>query len=425
MWLFVVCGAEEHIQTLNFSLRALKQRTRLPIRVITDMARNGATIEHDDVVDVPIDPRYNHHQASILLKTGLYRYVDLSPGNRYAYLDTDVVAVSPEVDRLFDHYTAPIAFCTDHCRMRQFSPTAVHGEQHEKEWALQKQVLALMSEAEEASGPAAHRESIRALLHDWEESRKLRATGGLWKKYQDLGRPVWLRPLTKLAYRLAGHHIYHEPNGDWYASRALPPKLFFARRGYRFDEASEKWYTLAGEAVWDTGLVRRTVEAQTPVRWDAKRQRWSTPDGKNALGILESDALRERIAEKFGVQVSEPDWQHWNGGVFLFDETSVPFLETWNTWTQAIFDDPAWKTRDQGTLIASVWAHGLQDHPTLPLEFNFLADYHHPTMRYLGQLRFQLQPEKPPIAPCLLHIYHHWGDDRWAVWRDTAILVGS
>jgi hypothetical protein len=48
------------------------------------------------------------------------------------------------------------------------------------------------------------------------------------------------------------------------------------------------------------------------------------------------------------------DWQHWNGGVFLFDDSSVEFLSSWHEKTvMRIFDLPNWKTRDQGTLIAT------------------------------------------------------------------------
>jgi hypothetical protein len=425
MWLFVVCGAEEHLETLNFSLRALKKRTRLPIRVVTDLARNAGRIEHDDVVDVRVDPRYDHHQASILLKTGLYRYVDLSEGKKYAYLDTDVVAVRPDVDGLFDHYTAPISFCTDHCRMRQFSPTAVHGEEHERALALQKKIHSLMAEAEERSGNPDKIRRIRYLLLDWEKSKKLRATGPMWQRYAAWGKPSWLRPLAKGWYRLSGHGIYHEANGDWYASKTPPFEPFFATHGFRYDRTEEKWYELSGEMVWDTGLARRSVEASTEVRWDVHRQQWIAPDGSNALGVIESDTLRRRIAEKFGIEVTEPDWQHWNGGVFVFDHRSEPFLETWHDWTKAIFDDPAWKTRDQGTLIAAVWKHRLQHHPTLPLEFNFLADYHHPTMRHLGQLQFALGPGKASVSPRLLHIYHHWGDKDWTVWQHTLEAIFS
>jgi hypothetical protein len=84
--------------------------------------------------------------------------------------------------------------------------------------------------------------------------------------------------------------------------------------------------------------------------------------------------LRQRIQEKFGVHVADPNWQHWNGGVFLFDPESTDFLETWHEFTRAIFHDPLWKTRDQGTLVATVWHYGLQDQQTLDQKFNRIVD---------------------------------------------------
>ena len=49
-------------------------------------------------------------------------------------------------------------------------------------------------------------------------------------------------------------------------------------------------------------------------------------------------------------------------------------MERWHANTLAIFDDPRWKLRDQGTLAATVWQMGLQDQPTLPHKFNFIVD---------------------------------------------------
>ena len=86
------------------------------------------------------------------------------------------------------------------------------------------------------------------------------------------------------------------------------------------------------------------------------------------------DHLREAIAAKFGIVVADPEWQHWNGGVFVFDAQSLDFLKAWHDFTKAILEDPQWKTRDQGTLAATAWKFGLQDQPTLPAKFNTIVD---------------------------------------------------
>jgi hypothetical protein len=67
-FVFVVCGSREHIDTLHFSLNALKKYTKNKIVVITDLSRNEIEIQHSDVIDVKTSPKYNHHQASIFLK---------------------------------------------------------------------------------------------------------------------------------------------------------------------------------------------------------------------------------------------------------------------------------------------------------------------------------------------------------------------
>jgi hypothetical protein len=85
-----------------------------------------------------------------------------------------------------------------------------------------------------------------------------------------------------------------------------------------------------------------------------------------------------------------------------------------------IFKDKAWRTRDQGTLAATVWHFGLQDHPTLPLAFNLIADFNNKNIEYCGELTFRIVTSQKIIKPHFIHIYHHWGDTQWHVWRDVA-----
>jgi glycosyltransferase involved in cell wall biosynthesis len=84
--------------------------------------------------------------------------------------------------------------------------------------------------------------------------------------------------------------------------------------------------------------------------------------------------LHAAIRRQFGVNITNKAWQHWNGGVFVFDRTAAEFMERWHQNTLAAFKNPYWQTRDQGTLAATVWQLNLQNHPTLPREFNFIVD---------------------------------------------------
>ena len=123
-YVFVVCGAAEHINTLHFSLKALKKVSQCPILVLTDTRRNEIPVEHTDVIDIKTPDHYTHHQASIFLKTGVHKF--LPKGGSYCYLDTDVVAINTNADDIFDQKKGVITFSTDHCKVRKFSPYAVN-----------------------------------------------------------------------------------------------------------------------------------------------------------------------------------------------------------------------------------------------------------------------------------------------------------
>ncbi|HXA14200.1 MAG TPA: glycosyltransferase [Opitutaceae bacterium] len=88
----------------------------------------------------------------------------------------------------------------------------------------------------------------------------------------------------------------------------------------------------------------------------------------------ECEHLHEAIHKTFGVKITPKAWQHWNGGVFVFDEASSEFMDLWHKNTLSIFKDPYWQIRDQGSLVATVWQMGLQNHPLLPREYNFIVD---------------------------------------------------
>ena len=124
IFVFVACGDDVHIKTLNYSLAHLKHFSNYEIIVISDFSRNTLRINHDNVLDVETPKKFNNHQASIYLKVGLHKFLDLN--NNYCYLDSDVVAVSSKVNEVFKHFKAPIVFASDHCSIAQFSPNAIN-----------------------------------------------------------------------------------------------------------------------------------------------------------------------------------------------------------------------------------------------------------------------------------------------------------
>jgi len=129
--------------------------------------------------------------------------------------------------------------------------------------------------------------------------------------------------------------------------------------------------------------------------------------------------LREAIARRFGVDVDE-SWPMWNGGVFLFDQQSFEFLDTWHQYTVDVFDDPQWTTRDQGTLAATVWKHGLNDSETLPCEYNWL----HKLKRGLRPQGDRFMTDKGRQVH-LLHFPIAYGRQSSQSWRTLMSMIGD
>lgn len=269
-FVYVACGAAVHMRTLHRSLEYLRPRTRLPILVVTDTRRNEIAIEHDAVIDVATPEHFDHHQASIFLKTRLNRI--LPRGREYTYLDTDIIAIDGGVDSIFEHRHGPVSFARDlnnlRNRVAQFSP-----------WAVRCECI-----------------------------------------------------------------------GD---------------------------------------------------------------KGQNC------SHLAQAIERQWGLSVRD-DWMHWNGGVFVMGLQADPFMDLWHRLTMEIFTDPYWKTRDQGTLIATVWWLGLQKQTCLPLRYNFIIDSNTPELRLDDGGDYFVHPSLPPLRPVFLHLYHEALDrPGWSLERDV------
>ncbi|KLR62230.1 4-hydroxybenzoate polyprenyltransferase-like prenyltransferase [Actinobacteria bacterium IMCC26207] len=139
-WVFVVCGPEMHTETLRTAVRHLGPLTSLEIWVITDSTRNVRPVDVEGihtVIDVATPDHFDDHQASIWLKTGIHRHL---PVGEWCYLDTDIIAVRPGVEEIFEHRKGPVAFASDLTisvnQVDRFSPWAMncectgHGDTH-------------------------------------------------------------------------------------------------------------------------------------------------------------------------------------------------------------------------------------------------------------------------------------------------------
>lgn len=341
---FIVCGAKEHIDTLHFSLPYLRKYSKNEIWILTDSTRNEIPIQYDGkIIDIETPKNFDNHQASIYLKTGVYRFVP--KGNRYCYLDTDIIAFSEEVDAIFDQYVSPITFAPDHCVLNKFSAYAVNcgcQDRWLKERALFERVISkyqIKNQNEELTKKRKELENkFESLKHN------------LPKKISTGFRFIFSYPRFHLTEDL----IFDKKRKIWTDKQDniimyhINDKKIEKATGFRYNRFTHKWLNEQGEDIW--------------------------ADSCHHLG--------EFIHKKFNVKVKNKYFQHWNGGVFLFDDTSHDFLEAWFSKTMEIFKDVQWKTRDQGTLIATVWEFGLENHPTLNKRWNLIADYNKPIMEW-------------------------------------------
>jgi hypothetical protein len=152
--------------------------------------------------------------------------------------------------------------------------------------------------------------------------------------------------------------------------------------------------------------------------YDPISRRWTSPEGRD-VHTLRCNHLVERIRRQFGIHVNDAAWQHWNGGVFVFDASSQPFLDAWHRKTMEIFRDPAWRTRDQGTLAATVWELELQRSPVLGRKFNFIVDHCQSGRIAISADGSQIADDfsSGPTTPALVHVINHFGDKTWDVWN--------
>jgi hypothetical protein len=382
-FVFVVCGDKEYIDTLHFSLRTLRFFSAHKILVVTDTRRNAVPVVHEHILDIETPAYLNNHQASIYLKTGLHKF--LTRGQLYCYLDTDVVALDSGVNEIFKHKKNIITFASDHCRMPVFSPYAVNCgclERNRAEWEQLSSMLLRLDKSPAISNPY------------------------LIKKQRDLKKKLELVKQNRFRYFMYAVKYF------------MPGQILKLDENTSYNKESGVWYDTVGNPImYDTPKnVIAEIEKTSEWRWNYLKRRWISPQGAN-VHELSCAHLKENIQVKFKQDIKHPNWQHWNGGVFLFDDASHPFMDTWHLKTLEVFKDPKWKTRDQGTLIATAWEFGLQDAPLLSKKFNFIADPSNPRLMisedrvYITDDAFATQ-----YAPSFIHLFHNFGMKGWEVW---------
>jgi hypothetical protein len=380
VFVFVVCGSKEHTDTLNFSLNYLTKYSKKAIWVITDSSRNEDTINHSTVIDIKTPEHLTHHQASIYLKTGIHNFIP--SGNRYCYLDTDVIAVSADCDKIFDEFISPIRFAPDHCRIRKFSSYAVNCGCLKRREADRKKFTGFV---ESVQGKTVIDELLKA------KSKVLQHEFDLLKK----------SPVKKAITALRFFTSY---------------PLFRFNNTFYFNKKTRTWHDHNGDIVmYEMDIAR--MQKETGLTYNKWTHRWLNKQGED-IWFDECNHLSDYIYHTFGIEIKDKNWQHWNGGVFLFTDESHAFLDAWHSKTMHIFNLSNWKTRDQGTLIATAWEFGLSNHPTLSKQFNFIADYNNNGVQINRELnRITDDGFTTFYHASLVHVYHHWMDKTWPIWQ--------
>lgn len=391
-FVFVVCGGKEHIEELNFSLKFLRHFSQNDIIVLTDSKRNEIKIDHNNIIDVATPSEFDNHQASIFLKTGIRKH--LENGNNYCYLDGDIVAITAEVDKVFEHFQSPITFAADHCIMKEFSPHAMNcncvDENHKEEDIFNEKLSELFG--------------------------KINLTDSHIKKQTEELLSIFVKHRS-YPFR------YFLKNAKYLIQRYLLPVKYFYFHSFRFQKNNKCWYNSDNEIVlFDYPYYEKRLWGTSGIKFNKEDNSWETKEGKKfEFKAPICNHLNEYLKKEYGVKIP-PDWRHWNGGVFLFDDSSSDFLNYWHTQTIKEFSNPYTKTRDQGTLALTVWKFGLQNHNNIPTEFNWITEFANNNIAWDKNKGYTYDGFKTTFHPVLLHIYHEWENANWSIWESTQFL---
>ncbi len=378
-FVFAVCGPERCISQLAFSIEMLKSFTHNEIIVVTDSHRNEIPISHENIIDIATPSEYNNHEASIYLKTSLHKI--LPHGHTYCYLDSDVVCLSEKADEIFSHYTIPITFAKDNAPFEYFSPHAVNCKCLENHAHREKIIAKFKAEVAKRIGDFdLDADSVK-------DDRKELADLFAKTKHSVLGA------------------------GRYFFLRYLPFVRSFTLGSFTFRKSEMCWRNQHGNVVeLDFRYYKRYILpklGEHPADWTNFEH-----------DVPHCNHLSTYIKQNYDINIPD-NWQHWNGGVFLFDDSSAEFLDYWHEKTIAEFANIYTKTRDQGTLALTAWKFGLQNHPTLPVKYNWIAEFADGNIDYDADKGYTRDNFKTISNPILMHIYHHWGDENWNIWKSV------
>ncbi|MGM0650066.1 MAG: hypothetical protein ACQES1_06105, partial [Bacteroidota bacterium] len=311
--------------------------------------------------------------------------------DKYCYLDSDVIAVSDKVDNIFQYEPEPILFARDNCIFSEFSPHAMNCncvEKFHKKNRFFKKIEATFPL------PVFSPKTIKATE---DERNKLK------QHFNKIKTNKFRYFFTALGYLL---------------KRYLLPVNSVSFFEFRFNKKNRCWYDSNGRMIdFDYSYYYKLLKKRYRIKYNTNKQRWENAKGTDITpDTPRCSHLSQHLNQKYGVVIPD-NWQHWNGGVFLFNHYASDFLSYWHRLTVKGFEDKKTKTRDQIMLAVTAWKFGLQHNKTLPKKYNFIAEHDNTNIDSETNMVFTDNNRENLIKPIFLHIYHHWGDKSWHIWQ--------
>jgi len=393
-FVYVVTGKQNYIDELNLSLQFLRCFSRYPIVVVTDSLRNEGDIHHDNIFDIKTPDNLSNVQAHLYLETSLLLYLKLEEDDLCCYLDSDVIAINESINDVFDCYVPPIMFAKDHCTIDYFSAGVMHCKCAQNFELVKKQYDIMTSFFPK---------------YDIQNTDTVESRHKLKNLFLRLKKNPFAYNLLALRY--------------FWNRYVSTSDTFWLNKNFYFNKKDKCWYNQSNKLIdFDYPHYKKRLWKEHGIRhvnnlWQNKNGQALVPKSKHC------SHLRDYIKSNYSITIPE-NWAHWNAGVFLFGKQSEAFMQKWHIYTMNEIQKGHIKPYDdQATLSVCAWEFGISNRKRLPVKFNFITDLGNNNVKYDAEKGYTYNNFETVFDPAFLHVYHHWGNKRWSIWRSVEILA--
>lgn len=391
-FVFAVCGGAEYIEQLNFSLKFLKYFSDFPIIVATDSSRNEIPIEHDNIIDIETPEELSNHRAHLFIETNLPNFLKIDEKDVCCYLDSDVIAVSKNINEVFSHFQSPVTFARDHCKIDVFSSKIMNCgcmDEFNKRRDLFFEIVDMLPHVKTSSKEVlAEADRLKNLFSDFRN-----------------------KPIRNL------------PNVLKYLNlRYFSKNEIFNFCDFKFNRKDHCWYEKHGNIInFDFRFYNNKIYKAHGVKF--KQGKWIDKNNRIIQPELHHcKHLRVYLNKTYKINIPQ-NFRHWNGGVFLFSKHSKNFMDYWHKITiEESFKENIKYYDDQATLVVSAFKFDALKNKSLPIKYNFIADYNSKNTKWSAELGYTYNNFESIFEPAFIHVYHHWGDQEWDIWQSVIQL---